>query len=101
MRRSVLYESECVECGQGEDVTDSSLERKGKEASLYVGETARSLFERSQEHWKAAEQSKEESHMFQHTMETHKGKGIPMFKFKVVKSFRSALDRQIAEAIRI
>ena len=59
------------------------------------------MFERSQEHWKAAEQNKEESHMFQHTMETHKGKGLPMFKFKVVKSFRSALDRQIAEAIRI
>ena len=101
VRRNVLYESECVECGQGEDVTDNTLERKGKEASLYVGETARSLFERSQEHWQAAEQKKEESHMVQHAMETHKGERLPMFKFKVVRSFRSALDRQIGEAIRI
>ena len=71
----MLYESEFVECGQGEGLTDSSLERKGKEASLYVGETARSLFERSQEHWKAAKQNKEESHMFQHTWRPTRGWG--------------------------
>ena len=44
---------------------------------------------------------KEESHMVQHSMESHSGESNHAFKFRVVKSFRSALDRQIAEAIRI
>ena len=39
--------------------------------------------------------------MVQHGEESHRGEGLPPFKFKVLRSFRSALDRQIAEAIRI
>ena len=50
VRRNILYESECSKCGEDVDVTGASLERQGKEASLYVGETARSLFERSSKH---------------------------------------------------
>ena len=68
---------------------------------MYVGETARSLYERSSKHWQAAAQIKEESHMFEHAEESHKGDKLPQFKFKLVRSFKSALDRQIAEAIRI
>ena len=103
VRHNILYESECSKCGEDVDVTvtGASLERQGKEASLYVGETARSLFERSSEHWQAAEQKKEESHMFQHCEESHKGESNPTFKFRVVRGFKSALDRQIAEAFRI
>ena len=44
---------------------------------------------------------KEESHMFEHAEESHKRESLPQFKFKLVRSFKSALDRQIAEAIRI
>ena len=68
--------------------------------NIYVGESARLLHERSGEHWKDAEGGKEESHMVQHVGETHKGEA-PDFNFKVVKSFRTSLDRQVAEAIRI
>ena len=101
VRRNILYESECTKCCDGDSVTGVSLERLDKEASLYVGESARSLFERSSEHWQAAEQKKEESHIFQHCEESHKGESNPAFKFRVIRSFKSALDRQIAEAIRI
>ena len=38
--------------------------------------------------------------MVQHVGETYKGEA-PDFNFKVVKSFRTSLDRQVAEAIRI
>ena len=66
-----------------------------------MGESARSLCERTCEHWLAAEQKKDESHMYQHMVEAHNGETEPSFNFKVVRSFKSALDRQIAEAIRI
>ena len=39
--------------------------------------------------------------MFQHYEESHKGESNPTFKFRVVRGFKSALDRQIAEAVRI
>ena len=83
------------------DVSSPGLRIGGSSAFLYVGESARSLFERTSEHFQAADAEKEESHMFQHLVETHKGEGKPQFKFKVIKSFKTCLDRQIAEAIRI
>ena len=101
MRRNILYESECERCGDGDNVTVGSLKRQEQEAFLYVGESARSLCERSTEHWQAAELMKEESHMVQHSEEAHNGENNHTFKFRVVRSFRSALDRQIGEAIRI
>ena len=39
--------------------------------------------------------------MVQHSVEAHNGENNHSFKFRVVRSFKSALDRQIAEAIRI
>ena len=93
--RNILYESQCEKCLSDE-------KRSGGNASLYVGESARSLFERSCEHWQATSQKKEESHMHQHMVEEHsKEMDKPEFRFKVVKTFKSALDRQVAEAIRI
>ena len=100
IRQNVLYESNCLECvSEGGPATNQ--ERREQGASIYVGETARSLYERSSEHWQAAAMMKEESHMFKHAEESHKGDKLPQFNFKLVRSFKSALDRQIAEAIRI
>ena len=101
VRRNILYESECVRCGAEMTGDEVELERNGSKASMYVGETARSLFERTSEHWQAADSLKEESHMVQHREESHKGEEMPDFKFRVVKTFKTALERQIAEAIRI
>ena len=103
VRRNILYESLCVQCeaDMKKDEESPSLRMSGSRASLYVGETSRSLFERSSEHWHAADSEKEESHMFQHVMESHNGEVKPDFRFKVVRSFKTSLDRQIAEVIRI
>ena len=100
MRRNICYESECGRCGKVNN-NDVGLNMSGKNATLYVGETSRSLFERTSEHWQAADSMKEESHMVQHMQESHKGEGKPEFNFKVVKTFKTALDRHIAEAVRI
>ena len=101
IRRNILYESECERCVTWK-VSDKEMKRTGGVPSLYVGESARSLFERSTEHWQAAHMKKEESHMHQHMVEEHRKEiDRPEFRFRVVRAFKTALDRQIAEAIRI
>ena len=79
VRRNILNESECVECttGSGSD----SLEMSDSKAFLYVGESAHSLYERSSEHWKAAEMKTDESHMHQHIVESHEVGSRPTLKF--------------------
>ena len=93
IRRNILYESECTKCSKQSDKGEGG-------PNIYVGETARSLHERMTEHWKDAEGGKEESHMVEHVGEAHQGEA-PEFKFKVVRGFKTSLDRQVAEAIRI
>ena len=101
IKRNILYESECTVCVLGVGEAGDSLEMTGATPALYVGESARSLYERTGEHWLATEQKKEESHMYQHVVEAHNGESKPSFNFKVVRTFKTALDRQVGEAIRI
>ena len=99
-----MYESECLQCnGIDEWKTRDigSLEDTRGTPSIYVGETARSMCERGGEHWGAAVGGQENSHMVEHQETAHEGKGDFQFRFRVVRSFQSSLDRQIAEAIRI
>ena len=104
-QRNVLYESECGMCnelGGNKERDAEGLEDKREEASIYVGETARSVSERSKEHWKDMEKEKEESHMVIHWKTSHEGEQeCPPFNFRVIKSFQSSLARQISEAVRI
>ena len=103
-RKSLVYENICSKCNEGaggkEEVMgggDPSI------PSIYVGETARSIQERSLEHWAAARGSKkarEGSHMAKHVEQVHKGEE-PQFMMRVVQFHRSALSRQTAEAVRI
>ena len=74
---------------------------KGVEASLYVGESARSLNERAGEHWPDAEAGKEESHMVEHQALAHGGERTPEFNFIVGKQCKSSLERLVREAVRI
>jgi hypothetical protein len=70
--------------------------------SLYMGESSRSLYERAREHWTDADKRVEECHMMEHQNASHRGEdGAPTFKFKLVKGFRTALERQLREAVRI
>ena len=77
------------------------LEDSRDEPSIYVGETARSLAERSAEHWKDFVAKDEDSHMYKHWKIHHKGEGEPNFKFEIVRFCKDALSRQVGEAVRI
>ena len=93
VRRNVLYESVCMECNK-EKLSDIS--------GVDVGETARSIFERSKEHWSYRLSEKEDSHMIKHWQIDHPDlPEPPKFKFKVGASFQDALTRQVSEAVRI
>ena len=63
-------------------------------------ESSRSIQERAREHWGAARRGEKQSQMVKHQSLEHKGEQ-PEFYFKVVSSHRSALNRQIREAVRI
>ena len=69
--------------------------------SVYVGETSRSLYERSREHWKQWGSKDERSHILKHMEMVHKGEEKPDFIMRAVAFHRSALTRQVGKAMRI
>ena len=90
-RKSVLYSSICQVCKE-----------QGSDHGCYIGETGRSLHERAIEHVGDALDCKEGSHIFKHWAVAHQYLlTCPRFSFKVIKTHKSAMDRQIHEAIKI
>ena len=99
-RASIVYESICTRCNPGAK-KKGELEAAAKgPPSLYVGESSRSIQERALEHWGAARRRAENSHMEKHQSMEHKGEP-PDFIFKVISNHRTALNRQVREAVRI
>ena len=85
------------------DEGPEKIENEKKKASryIYVGETNRSAFERGREHVNDIEGCKPSSHMLRHLLQVHEDeeeswKGI-RFGMRILKSTRSAFERQIAE----
>ena len=102
-KRNVLYESRCVRCEE----KDEKEKKDGEDMRcnfpyIYVGETARSINERSKEHWDDWASRKEDSHIRKHWEDVHQGEeGGPEMKFRVAKSFQDCLTRQVSESVRI
>ena len=98
-KTSVLYENICHKCNEGagssKELTDV------KEGSIYIGESSRSIYERSKEHWSDWRSKLERSHILKHQREAHGGEEEPKFMMRSVRYFRSALSRQVGEAVRI
>ena len=69
--------------------------------SLYVGESSRSIQERGVEHWKAWKENSQGSHIMKHHVQHHGGEGAPAFHLRAVRYYRTALSRQVGEAVRI
>ena len=70
----------------------------------YVGETSRPLFNRAQEHKDLYSKRKPQSAMWRHTEMEHAGVILDPntdFKFTVLNSHRTALDRILEEAVQI
>jgi hypothetical protein len=102
--RNIVYESECTLCnepGSRKRNDKQGLKESKEQANLYVGESARSLFERAGEHWEGVLGGKDENHMLEHLAVSHRDDQVPNFRFRVVKKCRTALERQVREAVRI
>jgi hypothetical protein len=78
---SILYESSCQICNKDTKGKEEASGRMG----IYYGETSRSLFERSKEHFKDAADFSEKA----------------KFKFRIVGSFKNCQTRQVSEAVMI
>ena len=65
-----------------------------------MGETSRSLHERAGEQ-DARDGDTVDSHMVKHWSNHHVGEGNPSFRFNIVKRYKTALTRQVGEAVRI
>ena len=99
-RVNLVYENICVKCNPGVLEKGELKEPATGAPSLYVGETSRSIQERALEHWDAARRKEEKSHMAKHQAMEHGGEDHE-FIFKIVSHHRTALNRQVREAVRI
>ena len=66
----------------------------------YFGESCRNLYTRAKEHERKCEKKDENSFMYKHQVEFHKDE-VPDWSFKVVKTFKDPLSRQVGEAMLI
>ena len=100
-RRNKLYENICTVCNPDRMEKSDTIMDDRDTPSVYVGETSCSINEGALEHWKEYLNGDPDSHIRKHWTLHHDGIGEPQFVFKVVRQFRDALSRQVAEAIRI
>ena len=93
--RIVRGESSCNEA-----TVLSVIQKKKKEGvkelggkkGIYVGESARSIFERAIEHRADRVSGKEDSHVIKHWLSSHQElKSPPRFKIEVLGSFQDAM----------
>ena len=69
--------------------------------NIYVGETARSLYERTREHVRDGKKRVPDSQIAKHWDDHHLGDEMPHFRFRIVKRFQDSLSRQVSESVRI
>ena len=104
-KRSLVYETWCITCYNTEKNKIEEEVEEGKEREKmilqipkhkYIGETARSAYERGWEHQEALRKLEEDSHLLKHVANHHKG--VPMDKItygmRVVQYTRTALERR-------
>ena len=90
MKESVTYKVECLKC------------REKNVKSIYQGETSKSGYERGAQHEKDYQDMKEDNHMTKHAIEHHIEEiEKPQFKMTIMKNYKKAIERQIAEAVNI
>ena len=99
-KRNILYESECTICKKTKDEGDRERIKSGR--GVYVGESSRSIYERSKEHVAGRVIQDEDNHQIKHWLSSHEDLlAPPEFKFTIIKTFQDPLTRQLSEAVRI
>ena len=87
---NVNYLIECLDC-----------KKKGKEVE-YIGESARTMYDRGNEHLNDLLTENKGKPLWEHVKEEHEGEvRTSSFKMKLIKKNKSALQRQIREALEI
>ena len=100
-RTNLVYENICVGCNPGA-LRKGELEQiRSDVPTVYIGETSRSIYERSKEHYEGAKRGSTKNHMVKHRMMEHTGEQEPKFNMKVRGYYKTALARQVAEAVLI
>jgi hypothetical protein len=100
--RNIVYETMCMWCNPESRGVERKEGEKAGRKGVYIGESSRSIHERSKEHEKDAEGFSKKSHIVKHWMECHPEETQqPPFKFMIVKQYRDCMSRQIGEAIQI
>ena len=88
-KRNILYESECVICAESKSSQKDGNSSKKDGKGVYVGESSRSIYERSKEHVADRENLSEESHQVKHWLSSHEELLTPpKFKFKIIQCFK-------------
>ena len=113
-RRNLVYETFCMTCEEmdGKKVEDGGKEEGDKRAGedkretklyKYVGETCRSVWERSAEHQADLRNLNPTSHLLKHVLDKHEKEDMESVRFgiRVIKYMRTAFDRQILESVII
>ena len=111
-KRSIVYETWYETCLQEEikKIEDEFEEEEDRKKQIgriknykYIGETARSAYERGDEHQSDREKLQEYSHLLKHITKRHRGAKLEKIKFgmKFVRQTRSALERQVTESVII
>ena len=95
---NLVYEGTCINCLE-EVEAGSRLEA---DVGKYIGESGRTLAERSLEHDKAAASFDKDNFIIKHWVLHHRDlKERPRIQFKVRRSFRDPLSRLVAESVLI
>ena len=95
---NIVYEGRCEEC---EDMVKGGSLDKG-DVGVYIGESGRTLAERSQEHINAAKSLDESSFVIKHWILKHPDLDKPpMIKFSVKRPLKDALSRLVCESVWI
>ena len=108
--KSIVYESRCLVCNPRtslEEADDPQANQPSGSSTtpregIYVGESSRSLHERSVEHIRDAKSFSAKSHIVKHWMTSHPSlHSPPKMGFTITGRFKDCLSRQISEALRI
>ena len=100
-RMNLVYENICAECNPGASKKGELGSIRADIPTTYIGETSRSVYERSREHWEGAKKGCLKNHMVKHQVMEHGGEPKPNFFMKIRGYYRTALARQVAEAVMI
>ena len=111
-----MYETTCITCRRRQDLEietkyaqegKKKIEEEKKKARhyIYIGETNRSPYERGLEHQNDIAACKTSSHMLRHLLDQHEDEEEEWdnikFGMRVLKTTRTAFERQILESVLI